>query len=90
MGECYLHTVEVTGSNPVPPTSKFKGLVSSILTKPFFYLMKKKNRYFIFRGLTTFMLEVIDFSFFCREQRNERSNVLQMNINFQDLPSISK
>ena len=25
-GECYLHTVEVTGSNPVPPTNKTKGL----------------------------------------------------------------
>ena len=24
--ECHPHTVEVTGSNPVPPTSKFKGL----------------------------------------------------------------
>ena len=22
-GECYLHTVEATGSNPVPPTSFF-------------------------------------------------------------------
>ncbi|RZB36195.1 MAG: hypothetical protein SRB2_02460 [Desulfobacteraceae bacterium Eth-SRB2] len=26
MGECYLHTVEVTGSNPVPPTKIIKGL----------------------------------------------------------------
>ena len=26
VGECYLHTVEVTGSNPVPPTIKTKGL----------------------------------------------------------------
>lgn len=25
-GECYLHTVEVTGSIPVPPTMKIKGL----------------------------------------------------------------
>ena len=25
-GECYLHTVEVTGSNPVPPTNNDKGL----------------------------------------------------------------
>src|SRR5512133_132050 len=25
-GECYLHTVEVTGSNPVPPTIEIKGL----------------------------------------------------------------
>ena len=24
--ECHPHTVEVAGSNPVPPTSKFKGL----------------------------------------------------------------
>ena len=24
--ECHPHTVEVTGSNPVPPTSKFQGL----------------------------------------------------------------
>jgi hypothetical protein len=26
VGECYLHTVEVTGSNPVPPTIIFKGV----------------------------------------------------------------
>jgi hypothetical protein len=26
VGECYLHTVEVTGSNPVPPTINIKGL----------------------------------------------------------------
>ena len=25
-GECYLHTVEVTGSIPVPPTNNIKGL----------------------------------------------------------------
>ena len=25
VGECYLHTVEVTGSNPVPPTNETKG-----------------------------------------------------------------
>jgi phosphatidylglycerophosphate synthase len=25
-GECYLHTVEVTGSIPVPPTNYIKGL----------------------------------------------------------------
>jgi hypothetical protein len=24
--ECHPHTVEVTGSNPVPPTKKIKGL----------------------------------------------------------------
>ena len=23
VGECHLHTVEVTGSNPVPPTTQF-------------------------------------------------------------------
>ena len=26
VGECYLHTVEVTGSNPVSPTSIYRGL----------------------------------------------------------------
>ncbi len=33
-GECYLHTVEVTGSNPVPPTMKIKGL--RLMPRPFF------------------------------------------------------
>ena len=33
--ECHPHTVEVTGSNPVPPTSKFKGLRFLAVT-PFF------------------------------------------------------
>ena len=37
MGECYLHTVEVTGSNPVPPTSKFKRL--QIQLSPLFYYL---------------------------------------------------
>ena len=30
--ECHPHTVEVTGSNPVPPTSKFKGLRTLTVT----------------------------------------------------------
>ena len=36
-GECYLHTVEVTGSIPVPPTMKIKGLAIFRLT-PFLFL----------------------------------------------------
>ena len=34
-GECYLHTVEVTGSIPVPPTMKIKGLL--VHSNPFFF-----------------------------------------------------
>ena len=34
-GECYLHTVEVTGSIPVPPTMKIKGL--RFFRSPFFF-----------------------------------------------------
>ena len=36
-GECHLHTVEVTGSNPVPPTMTIMGLRAIIrLASPFF------------------------------------------------------
>ncbi len=34
MGECYLHTVEVTGSNPVPPTRIIKGLQLTEVVSP--------------------------------------------------------
>ena len=35
MGECYLHTVEVTGSNPVPPTIDIEGLQLLKVVSPF-------------------------------------------------------
>ena len=36
MGECYLHTVEVVGSNPIPPTIYSKGLQRIYSVSPFF------------------------------------------------------
>jgi len=34
----HTHTVEVAGSNPVPPTSQFKGLRTLTVT-PFYFLL---------------------------------------------------
>ena len=34
-GECYLHTVEVTGSNPVPPTIYVKEVTVLAVTSFF-------------------------------------------------------
>jgi hypothetical protein len=36
-GECHLHTVEVTGSNPVSPTRKIKDLQATWLVNPFLF-----------------------------------------------------
>jgi hypothetical protein len=41
-GECYLHTVEVTGSNPVPPTRNNKGLHAYKLVNPFLLVADKE------------------------------------------------
>ena len=35
-GECYLHTVEVTGSIPVPPTNQQQGVMAETITPLFF------------------------------------------------------
>jgi hypothetical protein len=32
----HIHTVEVTGSNPVPPTNNSRGLRAHMLVNPFF------------------------------------------------------
>jgi hypothetical protein len=42
--ECHPHTVEVTGSNPVPPTSKFQGLRTLTVT-PFSFLLPYCDRF---------------------------------------------
>jgi hypothetical protein len=42
-GECYLHTVEVTGSNPVPPTMNDQG-VAVLRRDPFFFVYRQVCR----------------------------------------------
>tara|TARA_B100000315_G_scaffold260538_1_gene322713 strand:- start:125 stop:379 length:255 start_codon:yes stop_codon:yes gene_type:complete len=37
VGECYLHTVEVAGSNPVPPTTINEGLQRSVAVNLFYW-----------------------------------------------------
>lgn len=42
VGECYLHTVEVVGSNPIPPTRNYKGLHGTRLANPFFIVFFRR------------------------------------------------
>ncbi len=45
--ECYLHTVEVTGSNPVSPTTSSHSFNVSYLIKKFLSLSVLNRQFFI-------------------------------------------
>jgi hypothetical protein len=57
-GECHLHTVEVTGSNPVPPTMTFMGLRAIRLVNPFFLV--KYGLWMPFRVIEKHPFNILD------------------------------